>query len=51
MGNSLKKDFFEDDLYPKLISLVDKHIISDVQPQWFKNIGYFYLTVMLIILK
>ena len=37
----LKKDFFEDDLYPKLISLVDKHIISDVQPNGLKILAIF----------
>ena len=35
------KRFFEDDLYPKLLSLVDKHIISDVQPNGLKILAIF----------
>ena len=37
-----EKRFFEDDLYPKLLSLVDKHIISDVQPNGLKILAIFY---------
>lgn len=36
-----EKRFFEDDLYPKLMKLIDKNIISDVQPNGLKILAIF----------